>query len=51
MFGKQGAQAFRTWLEGEGVVNIKNVNARLDKKHPRFAFYGAKSADELAGAE
>ena len=48
VFGKQGAQAFRAWLEGEGVVNIKNVNARLQAAHPWFEFYGAKSADELA---
>src|ERR671912_499247 len=49
VFGKQGPQAFRTWLEGEGVVNINNVNARLAAAHPWFEFYGAKSADELAG--
>ena len=49
IFGKQGAQAFRDWLEGEGVVNIKNVNARLAAAHPWFEFYGAKTADELAG--
>ena len=48
VFGKQGGQAFRTWLEGEGVVNINNVNARLKAAHPWFEFYGAKSADELA---
>ena len=48
VFGKQGAEAFRTWLEGEGVVNIKNVNARLDAARPWFEFYGAKSPDELA---
>src|SRR6187431_2056029 len=49
IFAKQGGQAFRDWLEGEGVVNIKNVNARLKAAHPWFEFYGAKSADELAG--
>ena len=47
VFGKEGGQAFRTWLEGEGVVNINNVNARLEAAHPWFEFYGARSADEL----
>ncbi len=48
IYGKQGADAFRKWLEDEGVKNIGNVNARLKPAHPWFAFYGAKSADELA---
>ena len=47
VFGKQGAKAFRDWLESEGVKNIENVNARLKPAHPWFEFYGAKSADEL----
>ena len=49
IYAKQGAAAFRQWLESEGVKNIANVNERLKPAHPRFAFYGAKSADELAG--
>jgi tagatose 1,6-diphosphate aldolase len=48
VFGKQGAKAFRDWLESEGVKNIQNVNARLKPARPWFEFYGAKSADELA---
>ena len=48
VFGKQGADAFRKWLEHEGVRNIDNVNARLKAARPWFEFYGAKSADELA---
>ena len=48
IYGKQGADAFRKWLEVEGVKNIGNVNDRLKPAHPWFAFYGAKSADELA---
>ena len=48
VFGKQGAAAFRSWLENEGVKNIANVNARLKAAKPWFAFYGAASADELA---
>jgi tagatose 1,6-diphosphate aldolase len=47
VYGKQGAKAFRDWLESEGVKNIENVNARLKPARPWFEFYGAKSADEL----
>jgi tagatose 1,6-diphosphate aldolase len=47
VFGKQGGQAFRAWLEDEGVKNINNVNARLKAAHPWFEFYGAKSAADL----
>jgi len=47
IYAKQGAAAFRTWLESEGVKNIENVNARLSTAHPWFEFYGAKSADDL----
>jgi tagatose 1,6-diphosphate aldolase len=49
VFGKQGASAFRAWLEDQGVKNINNVNDRLQAAHPWFAFYGATSADELRG--
>jgi tagatose 1,6-diphosphate aldolase len=48
IYGKQGADAFRAWLETEGVKNIANVNARLAAAHPWYEFYGAKSADELS---
>lgn len=47
VYAKQGADAFRTWLESEGVKNIKNVNACLKPAHPWYEFYGAKSADAL----
>ena len=47
IYGKQGADAFRKWLETEGVKNIANVNARLAPAHPWYEFYGAKSADDL----
>jgi tagatose 1,6-diphosphate aldolase len=50
IYGKQGADAFRKWLETEGVKNIANVNERLKAAHPWYEFYGAKSADELAGS-
>ena len=48
IYGKQGADAFRQWLQTEGVKNIANVNDRLKPAHPWYEFYGAKSADELA---
>src|SRR5262249_27418238 len=48
VYAKQGAGAFRAWLETEGVKNIANVNERLKPAHPWFEFYGAKSADDLA---
>ena len=47
VYGKEGAAAFRKWLETKGVENIKNVNAALSGAQPWFSFYGAKSADEL----
>jgi tagatose 1,6-diphosphate aldolase len=47
IYAKQGADAFRKWLETEGVKNIANVNERLRPAHPWFEFYGAKSADEV----
>ena len=47
VYAKQGASAFQKWLEGEGVKNIQNVNARLETAHPWFEFYGAKSVEAL----
>jgi tagatose 1,6-diphosphate aldolase len=49
VYGKQGGAAFKAWLDDQGVTNIKNVNEHLKPAHPWFAFYGAKSADELKG--
>jgi tagatose 1,6-diphosphate aldolase len=47
VYAKQGAAAFRAWLEDEGVKNIQNVNARLHAARPWFEFYGANKAEEL----
>jgi tagatose 1,6-diphosphate aldolase len=47
VYGKQGAGAFKAWLEDQGVKNIGNVNDHLKPAQPWFAFYGAKSADDL----
>jgi tagatose 1,6-diphosphate aldolase len=47
IYGKKGGDAFRAWLETEGVKNIQNVNDHLKPAHPWYEFYGAKSAEEL----
>ncbi len=39
VYGKQGAAAFRAWLEDEGVKNIQKVNAALAAAKPWTAFY------------
>jgi tagatose 1,6-diphosphate aldolase len=48
VYGKDGADAFKKWLEDQGVKNIANVNEHLKPARPWYEFYGAKSADELA---
>ena len=48
VYAKEGAAAFRTWLESKGVENINNVNAALATAAPWISFYGASSADALA---
>jgi tagatose 1,6-diphosphate aldolase len=40
VYAKQGADAFRQWLETEGVANIKNVNDALKTATPWHSFYG-----------
>jgi tagatose 1,6-diphosphate aldolase len=47
IYAKQGAGAFRSWLQSEGVKNIANVNDHLKPARPWFEFYGASSADAL----
>lgn len=49
VYARQGGEAFRQWLETEGVKNISNVNERVKAARPWFEFYGAKSADEVGG--
>lgn len=48
IFAKQGAAAFRQWLETTGVANISNVNKAIQPASAWFSFYGAASADALA---
>src|ERR1051326_4371553 len=47
VFAKQGGEAFRKWLQSDGVKNINNVNASLKAATPWFKFYGVNSAAEL----
>jgi len=47
VYAKDGADAFRKWLEGQGVTNIKNVNTAIKSAVPWYSFYGAASADAL----
>ena len=49
IYGKQGADAFRKWLQEEGVKNINNVNERLKAAKPWFGIYGV-SREALATA-
>ena len=48
VYAKQGADAFRKWLQGEGVKNINNVNERLRAATPWFSIYDVEPA--MAGA-
>jgi len=48
VYAKQGAEAFRKWLQNEGVKNINNVNERLKAATPWFSIYEAEPA--MAGA-
>jgi tagatose 1,6-diphosphate aldolase len=48
VYAKQGADAFRKWLETEGVKNINNVNSKLKAATPWFSLYEAEPA--LVGA-
>ena len=47
IYAKKGADAFRAWLETEGVENIKNVNTALKAASPWYLKYGASSLAEL----
>src|SRR6266581_3669828 len=48
IYAKQGADAFRKWLETEGVKNIDNVNSKLKAATPWYSIYQAEPA--LVGA-
>lgn len=48
VYAKHGPEAFRTWLESEGVKNINNVNERLRSASSWYSTYNVESADALA---
>jgi tagatose 1,6-diphosphate aldolase len=48
IYAKQGAAAFRKWLETEGVKNINNVNDKLKAATSWYSIYGVEPV--LAGA-
>jgi len=48
VYAKQGADAFRKWLQSEGVKNINNVNDRLKAATSWHSIYEAEPA--LVGA-
>jgi tagatose 1,6-diphosphate aldolase len=47
VYAKQGAKAFKDWLETTGVENIENVNKALRAASPWYLKFGAKSLKEL----
>ena len=49
VYAKQGAQAFRQWLETQGVENIEAVNECLRAAQPWYSFYNVSSPAELMG--
>jgi tagatose 1,6-diphosphate aldolase len=42
IYAKQGAGAFRKWLETEGVKNINNVNSKLKAATSWYPIYGVE---------
>jgi tagatose 1,6-diphosphate aldolase len=42
IYAKEGAAAFRKWLQSDGVKNINNVNERLKAASPWYEKYGIK---------
>jgi tagatose 1,6-diphosphate aldolase len=44
VYAKQGAAAFRKWLETEGVKNIENVNSKLKAATSWHSIYGVELA-------
>ena len=48
VYAKQGADAFRKWLESEGIRNIRNVNEKLKAATTWFPIYDVEPA--MAGA-
>lgn len=47
VYARDGAAAFKHWLETVGVENISNVNAALKAATPWYTKFGATSYEEL----
>jgi tagatose 1,6-diphosphate aldolase len=47
VYARQGAAAFKTWLETTGVENISNVNEALKAASPWYLKFGVNSLEEL----
>lgn len=47
VFAKDGEDAFRHWLETQGVTNIQAVNECLKAASPWYSFYGVDSPEAL----
>jgi len=50
IYAKQGANAFREWLQSEGINNINNVNDRLKAATSWHSIYGVESVHDPRGA-
>ena len=50
VYGKDGLEAFRKWLDTDGVRNISNVNDRLKAASAWYASFGVSSVEALANA-
>ena len=48
VYAKQGASAFRHWLQDQGVKNINNVNQCLKAATPWYDVYGVEAAAVVA---
>ncbi len=44
VYAEKGNQAFREWLQSEGVKNIENVNHALRNATPWYSIYGVEEA-------
>ncbi|MEO6803525.1 MAG: tagatose 1,6-diphosphate aldolase, partial [Granulicella sp.] len=47
IYAREGATAFRDWLETTGVENISNVNKALKAASPWYLKFGVNSLEEL----
>lgn len=47
VYAEQGPEAFRRWLESDGVRNIASVNSCLRAAAPWYGAYGANRAEDL----